>query len=144
MINPVNHARSPQAVSVYKTEPYVVAADVYGVSPHTGRGGWAWYTGSAGWLYRLMSETLLGLVLEGNKLHFKPCLPPDWSKFTIKYRYRETPYRIEVTQTEIEPGSESIIVDGTLQHELAIALVDDRVPHAVEIRLSHSRAQARD
>ena len=64
MINPVNHARSPKAIATYKVEPYVVAADVYAVSPHTGRGGWTWYTGSAGWMYRLIVESLLGLRLE--------------------------------------------------------------------------------
>ncbi len=75
MINPVNHGVSAQAVAIYKVEPYVVAADVYAVAPHTGRGGWTWYTGSAGWMYRLIVESLLGLKLEGDKLHITPCLP---------------------------------------------------------------------
>ena len=70
MINPVNHARSPEAIATYKGEPYVVAADVYAVPPHVGRGGWTWYTGSAGWMYRLILESLLGLRLEIDKLHF--------------------------------------------------------------------------
>jgi cellobiose phosphorylase len=75
MINPVNHARSAAAIATYKVEPFVVAADVYAVSPHTGRGGWTWYTGSAGWLYRLIVESLLGLKLEVNKLRMTPCFP---------------------------------------------------------------------
>jgi cyclic beta-1,2-glucan synthetase len=75
MINPVNHTGSPEEITKYKVEPYVVAADVYAVSPHTGRGGWTWYTGSAGWLYTLILESLLGLRREGDKLHFAPCLP---------------------------------------------------------------------
>ncbi|MBK5097895.1 MAG: cyclic beta 1-2 glucan synthetase, partial [Gemmatimonadetes bacterium] len=75
MINPVNHASSPEGIATYKVEPYVVAADVYALSPHNGRGGWTWYTGSAGWMYRLIVESLLGLRLEVDKLRFAPCLP---------------------------------------------------------------------
>ena len=75
MINPVNHSLSGQDAATYKVEPYVVAADVYASPPHVGRGGWTWYTGSAGWLYRLIVESLLGLRLEVDKLRFKPCLP---------------------------------------------------------------------
>jgi cellobiose phosphorylase len=139
MINPVNHTRSPESVSVYKTEPYVVAADVYAVSPHTGRGGWSWYTGSAGWLYRLMLETLLGLALKGHKLYFRPCLPEDWSTFTIKYRYGETVYQINIAQSAIGAESEGLTIDGVDQHELAIALVDDGAPHTVDVRVSSCR-----
>ena len=99
MINPVNHARSPEGMATYKVEPYVVAADVYALSPHTGRGGWTWYTGSAGWMYRLIVESLLGLRLEVDKLHFAPCLPADWKAFKVHYRYRGTVYHIAVLQT---------------------------------------------
>ncbi|ABB74486.1 Cellobiose phosphorylase [Nitrosospira multiformis ATCC 25196] len=139
MINPVNHGRSLEAVSVYKTEPYVVSADVYAVLPHTGRGGWSWYTGSAGWLYRLMLETMLGLTREGAKLHFNPCLPQDWTSFTVKYRYGETVYPISVNQADIDPDEEVVIADGTEQRELTLSLVDDRAPHNVEVRVSRSR-----
>src|SRR6185437_14343588 len=82
MINPVNHANSDAAIAVYKVEPYVVAADVYAVAPHTGRGGWTWYTGSAGWMYRLVVESLLGLRIEGSKLRIEACLPESWAGFT--------------------------------------------------------------
>ncbi len=88
MINPVNHGRSAQTVAIYKVEPYVVAADVYAVAPHTGRGGWTWYTGSAGWMYRLIVESLLGLKLEADKLHIAPCMPPAWNEYKLTYRYR--------------------------------------------------------
>jgi cyclic beta-1,2-glucan synthetase len=98
LINPVNHGRSPDQIAVYKVEPYVVAADVYGVAPHTGRGGWSWYTGSAGWMYRLILESLLGLRLEEDKLHLSPCLPADWPGFTVHYRHRETTHYIVVKQ----------------------------------------------
>ena len=90
MINPVNHAQSAAAVATYKVEPYVMAADVYAAAPHTGRGGWTWYTGSAGWMYRLALESLLGLRLEGDKLRLAPCLPASWPGFKLRYRYRDT------------------------------------------------------
>ncbi|MDN5882769.1 MAG: hypothetical protein L0H37_10405, partial [Nitrosospira sp.] len=134
MINPVNHAQTPEAAEVYKIEPYVVAADVYALSPHTGRGGWSWYTGSAGWLYRTMLETLLGLTLEEDKLYFKPCLPADWKRFIVNYRYRETTYHITVIQTASGDGKEGLTIDGAEQPGLVIALVDDRAPHTVEVR----------
>ncbi|MDE2365444.1 MAG: cyclic beta 1-2 glucan synthetase [Betaproteobacteria bacterium] len=135
MINPVNHAQTPETAAVYKNEPYVVSADVYAVSPHVGRGGWSWYTGSAGWLYRLILETLLGLTLEEHTLHFKPRLPEEWGSFTVKYRYGETVYHITITQTAgVE--KESLVIDGVEQNGLVIALADDRAPHTVEIRLT--------
>ncbi|WP_445082975.1 GH36-type glycosyl hydrolase domain-containing protein [Candidatus Nitrotoga sp. 1052] len=135
MINPVNHAQTPESVAVYKTEPYVVAADVYAVSPHTGRGGWSWYTGSAGWLYRLILETLLGLTLEVDKLRFAPCLPADWKTFTVNYRYRETDYRITIVQTDDTDNAPGVTIDGVAQHDLVITLVNDCEPHTVEVRL---------
>jgi len=97
MINPVNHALTAEAAAIYKVEPYVVAADVYAVAPNTGRGGWSWYTGSAGWMYRLLVESLLGLRREGESLRLAPCLPADWPSIKITYRYRETFYHIAVS-----------------------------------------------
>ena len=135
MINPVNHARSPEGVATYKVEPYVVAADVYALSPHNGRGGWTWYTGSAGWMYRLIVESLLGLRLEIDTLHVVPCLPADWKGFTIHYRYRETVYHITVLQTRAGNGETSMRVDGIEQHDKAIHLVDDRREHLVEVHV---------
>ena len=134
MINPVNHAGSPEEITTYKVEPYVVAADVYAVSPHTGRGGWTWYTGSAGWMYTLILESLLGLRREGDKLRFAPCLPGDWEAFKVHYRYRETVYHITVLQ----PGDgsvASVTVDGVEQPDTAISLVDDHQEHTVEVRI---------
>ena len=81
LINPITHADTPEAAALYRVEPYVVAADVYAVPPHTGRGGWTWYTGSAGWMYRLITESLLGLRLDVDKLRFAPCLPAGWAVF---------------------------------------------------------------
>jgi cellobiose phosphorylase len=133
MINPVNHTRTPEGIATYKVEPYVVAADVYALSPHSGRGGWTWYTGSAGWMYRLIVESLLGLRLEVDKLRFAPCLPADWKGFKVYYRYRETVYEIDVQQQFAGEGETSVTVDGVLQPDLAIPLVDDRRNHSVEV-----------
>jgi len=135
MINPVNHARSPEGIATYKVEPYVVAADVYAVSPHTGRGGWTWYTGSAGWMYRLIVESLLGVRLEVDKLFVAPCLPADWKGFTLHYRYRETLYHITVLQVSAGNGMTSVTVNGVEQQDNAIPLVDDRQEHMVEVKI---------
>ena len=135
MINPVNHARSIEETDAYKVEPYVVAADVYAVSPHTGRGGWTWYTGSAGWMYRLIVESLLGLRLEVDKLRFTPCLPADWEGFKMHYRYRETVYHIDVVQKPIENSGMRVSVDGIEQPDQTIPLVDDHKEHQVEVRI---------
>jgi len=136
MINPVNHAGSTDDAGTYKVEPYVVAADVYAVPPHTGRGGWTWYTGSAAWLYRLMVESLLGLRLEVDRLRFRPCLPADWEGFKLHYRYRETVYHIDVVQEPIGNGAMRVSVDGIEQPDGTIPLVDDHKEHWVEVRIA--------
>ena len=139
IINPVSHGRSPEEIETYKVEPYVVAADVYAVSPHSGRGGWTWYTGSAGWMYRLIVESLLGLRLEADKLRFEPCLPADWETYTVHYRYRETLYHITVRQTPAANnkmiGETSVTVDGVEQPDKTIPLIDDRHEHSVEVKI---------
>ncbi len=139
LINPVNHSRSPESTAVYKVEPYVMAADVYGLPPHTGRGGWTWYSGSAGWMYRLITESLLGLKLEVDRLHIAPCLPSHWKTFTLHYRYRETVYHIVVSQTRAADDAKidetRITVDGVERLDNAIPLIDDRQEHSVEVRV---------
>ena len=113
-------------------EPYVRAADVYAVPPHTGRGGWTWYTGSAGWMYRLILESLLGLRLEADKLYFAPQLPSTWNEFKVHYRFRETVYHITVLH---RPGATatSVTLDGLRQQEAYVLLVDDHREHAAEV-----------
>jgi len=133
MINPVTHSKSPEGIAVYKVEPYVVAADVYALPPHTGRGGWTWYTGAAGWMYRLIVESLLGLRLEVDKLRFVPCLPADWEGFKVYYRYRETVYGIDIRQQGGEKDRTIVTVDGIERQDDSIPLVDDRRNHSVEI-----------
>ena len=135
MINPINHGGSQDSVTTYKVEPYVIAADVYALSPHIGQGGWTWYTGSAGWMYQLIMESLLGLRLEIDKLHLKPCLPADWETFKIHYRYRETIYHITIIQIHDSNRDIRIIADGVELHDEAIPLIDDRKEHSVEVRI---------
>ena len=135
LINPVNHARSAQEVDIYKVEPYVVAADVYAVPPHTGRGGWTWYTGSAAWMYRLIVESLLGLRLAVDTLHFAPCLPDGWPSFTLHYRFRATTYHITVLPGQAGQGERRTTVDGVVQDDPRLHLVDDHREHTVEVRL---------
>ncbi|HEX6795577.1 MAG TPA: glucoamylase family protein [Casimicrobiaceae bacterium] len=136
MLNPVNHSRTPASIATYKTEPYVVAADVYALSPHTGRGGWTWYTGSAGWMYRMILESLLGLRRHGDRLHFAPGLPLDWPRVDVTYRFRESIYRIAIVQASDADIETVVMVDGVAQLDRAVSLVDDRVEHNVEIIVS--------
>jgi cellobiose phosphorylase len=140
LINPVHHGASAKTIATYKVEPYVVAADVYAVAPHTGRGGWTWYTGSAGWMYRLIIESLLGLQREVDKLRITPCLPAAWPSFRIHYRFGETLYHIEVVQTDDNDGA--VRLDGMLQSDGLIPLADDRLEHAVEVRIARGRDEA--
>ncbi len=131
LINPVRHGSSSDAIAIYKVEPYVVAADVYAIAPHVGRGGWTWYTGSAGWMYRLMIESLLGLRREGARLHLAPCIPAEWPEYRLRYRYRDTVYRIHVQQAPAG-GGRRLSIDGADQADWVIPLQDDRVEHVVE------------
>ena len=137
MINPVNHGIDAAQMDVYKVEPYVVSADVYAVEPHVGRGGWSWYTGSAGWMYRLIVESLLGLRLEAGRLRFAPVLPDDWEGFSLSYRYRDTWYRIELRHSAASTLG-SVWLDGVVQPDGHIPLIDDGHEHSVD--LNHPRA----
>jgi cellobiose phosphorylase len=136
LLNPVHHGGTRDQIAIYKVEPYVVAADVYAVAPHTGRGGWTWYTGSAGWMYRLLIETLLGVNLEGDQLRLTPRLPKDWSTCKIHYRYRQTVYHITVNRLAAAPAEgNQLFLDGKELATIAVPLVDDRREHSVELRV---------
>ncbi|MEO8150975.1 MAG: glucoamylase family protein [Bacteroidia bacterium] len=141
MINPINHGKTESDIAVYKTEPYVMAADVYGVSPHEGRGGWTWYTGSASWMYQLIISSFLGLTREGTSLQINPCVPEDWKSFEINYRYKKTNYHISV-QLADENSPMSLVVDGMVQLENMIQLVDDETDHTVTVKISQRVAIA--
>jgi cyclic beta-1,2-glucan synthetase len=142
MLSPAWHGRSAESVAVYRTEPYVVAADVYGVAPHVGRGGWTWYTGSAGWMYRVALESVLGLRLaHGDRLVLRPCIPASWPGFTVVYRLpdTETTYRIVATRTG-GPATR-VLVDGVEDEgrveagAVVVPLHRDGALHRVEIAL---------
>ncbi|MBN1473358.1 MAG: hypothetical protein JW914_01970 [Syntrophaceae bacterium] len=135
IINPINHGLSPAQVAIYKVEPYVVASDVYAVSPHVGRGGWTWFTGSAAWMYRLILESLLGLSINMDKMSFKPCLPAHWNEFTILYTFRETSYKITVRQTDDSDEETSVTLDGFARPDRTIQLINDRQEHLVEVKI---------
>jgi cellobiose phosphorylase len=140
MINPVNHALTDAGARRYMVEPYVVAADVYALPPHTGRGGWTWYTGSAGWMYRLIVESLLGLNREADRLRLAPCLHPEWDGFAVKYRYGETLYNVSVSRNEIagdgNPDAATVTVDGIAQAGNIVLLIDDGNEHRVDVRVA--------
>jgi cyclic beta-1,2-glucan synthetase len=114
-----------------------MAADVYSMPPHTGRGGWSWYTGSAGWMYRLVIESLLGLRLriddEGAWLTLAPCVPEQWQSFEADYRFRDTTYRIEIVLTGVAGAPHGIELDGRQLAGASLPLVDDRKAHAVRV-----------
>ncbi len=135
MINPITHGMTPESIATYRVEPYVVAADVYSVPPHAGRGGWTWYTGSAGWMYRLIVESLVGLRLDTDKLSFAPCLPSQWKEFQVHYRYRETFYHIQIHNHGIDSAERRIVVDGIELSDAFITMVDDRQDHNVIVKL---------
>ncbi len=130
MINPVHHALEPAGVATYKVEPYVLAADVYGVAPHVGRGGWTWYTGSAGWMYRLLTESLLGLQRRGGRLELAPCIPADWQEYRIEFRHGQSTYVIDIRQ--VDGGVPRLQLDGEMQEGFGFTLVDDQAVHVVE------------
>ncbi|WP_296446570.1 GH36-type glycosyl hydrolase domain-containing protein [Rhodoferax sp. UBA5149] len=140
MIDPVRHADSPQAIATYQTEPYVIASDVYALPPHTGRGGWTWYTGSAGWMSRFILESLLGLNVESNSLRFAACLPAHWDSYEVNYRYRATLYRIKVLQTTVEDDGPHLTVDGAELPGSTIPLTDDGGEHAIVVRIHKTGA----
>jgi len=136
LINPISHAMSSRAVQHYKVEPYVVCADVYGAAPHTGRGGWTWYTGSAGWLYRVAIEAILGFQVRGDTLHLAPCIPRSWPQFEMSYRYRSSTYRILVDNSAgTGCGVRSVELDGQRVPNDALPLSDDATTHHAVVRL---------
>jgi cellobiose phosphorylase len=133
LINPLHHGNSEAAIATYKVEPYVVAADVYTNPQHAGRGGWTWYTGSAAWMYQLITESLLGIHLEIDQLRIEPCIPASWRDLVVHYRHRETVYHIHITNLG---GTVSRVrCDGDEQPNKLVPLRDDRRDHRVDIEL---------
>jgi cyclic beta-1,2-glucan synthetase len=136
LINPIYRSDTPDKAALYKVEPYVISADVYGVAPHEGRGGWTWYTGSSGWMYRLGIEAILGLQRVGGTLVINPCIPKAWPGYTIHYRYGQTVYEIQVENPDgVNRGVRHLTLDSSPVAGDAIPLVDDGASHHVVIVL---------
>ena len=133
LLNPVHHGGTPERIATYRAEPYVVAADVYGVSPHTGRGGWSWYTGSAAWMYRLLTETLLGIHREGDHLRLIPRPPRSWNTYKIHYRYHQTVYHITLTRIPADSTSPALTLDGHEIPDNRLPLRNDHREHSAEM-----------
>jgi cyclic beta-1,2-glucan synthetase len=126
---------TPEDVSRYKVEPYVVAADVYTATGHVGRGGWTWYTGSASWMYRVGLETILGFTKHGESLTLEPCVPSSWKSFSLAYRYGSSNYAIAVTRTGVGQEVTRVIIDGTERTDGVIPLTDDGQRHEVVVEI---------
>jgi cyclic beta-1,2-glucan synthetase len=136
MLNPINHTRTPSDVMRYRTEPYVLDGDVYARPPHAGRGGWSWYTGSAGWLYRAGLESILGLQCHGDTFTMNPCVPTSWNHFEIDWTLDETTYEIRVENYDrLWTGVLRAELDGTKVDHRAIPLVKDGKTHVVKIAM---------
>ncbi len=142
LLNPISHGGNAEGVARYQVEPYVVAGDVYAFSPHAGRGGWTWYTGSAGWMYQLITESLLGLKRAGNKLCVSPLLPAHWNALDIQYRFGDAHYNISC-RWELEEEA-AVVVDGKSLHNAEIALVNDGRRHSVLINMHLQQAARKD
>jgi cyclic beta-1,2-glucan glucanotransferase len=141
MLNPVNHTGTPADVSRYHAEPYVVAADVYSVPPHTGRGGWTWYTGSAGWMYRIGIEAILGITLRDGALHIDPCVPRAWPSYEVTFKRGATSYRIAVENPSgVCRGVTRVELDGAEHTAADIPLADDGREHSVRVLLGQRPA----
>jgi cyclic beta-1,2-glucan synthetase len=138
LLNPINHARTRADVHRYKVEPYVVAADIYAVTPHVGRGGWTWYTGSAGWMQRAGIEGILGLRIRDMSLHIAPCIPKAWPGFKIEFRYRSARYDIVVENPRgVSHGIEFMVLDGNALpgNQAHFPLADDGATHLIRVVL---------
>ena len=135
LLNPVNHGRTPDEVARYRAEPYVVAADVYSVPPHTGRGGWTWYTGSAGWMYRVGVEAILGITLRDGALHIDPCIPRTWPGYEVTFAPQGAQYRIQVDNPNgVSRGVMRVELDGAVVTG-DIPILHDGASHTVRVTL---------
>lgn len=139
LINPINHTRNDRENSRYKLEPYVMAADVYATHPHTGRGGWSWYTGSAGWMYQAGLNSILGFGKTGDTLVINPCIPGRWKAYSITYRHRSSSYHIRIINPDgVMTGVRSITIDGIHVADRQINLQDDNQTHELLVTMGEA------
>jgi cyclic beta-1,2-glucan synthetase len=142
MVNPINHTRTPEGVEQYRVEPYAVAADVYAHAMHLGRGGWTWYTGSAGWMYQAAVEGLVGLRRVGSTFSVAPCVPAMWREFSIDWRVGSARYHISVHNPDHRSyGVRSAELDGSAVDPETIPVVDDGQTHTVVVVLGDAAAR---
>ncbi len=138
MINPIEHSRTKEASQKYKVEPYIIPADIYGTGNLAGRGGWTWYTGSAGWYYKAGIENLLGLKIEQGYLRIQPCIPKEWKEYQIRYQYQESSYIITIKNPEgkngFEEGKSKVLLNGN-EIENNIKLDGSRSIYQLEVTL---------
>jgi cyclic beta-1,2-glucan synthetase len=134
LLNPICHSDTSEKANRYRVEPYVVAGDVYSVSPHTGRGGWTWYTGSAGWMYRLGIEGILGVQRVGEALEIDPRISSDWKSFEVTYQFGDARYRIRIENPDaVEQGVQRVVLDGDELPDRTVALRSDGQDHDVRV-----------
>jgi cellobiose phosphorylase len=141
LINPVRHGDRPEAIARYQVEPYVLAADVYTNPQHQGRGGWTWYTGSAGWMYRLILESLLGVRRQADRLVLEPLLPAAWDGFVVHYTYYQSVYHLRIRRTG--PGAGKLAVtgmvrDGNRLPPGPVVLDNDGKEHQIEVEVGEA------
>jgi cyclic beta-1,2-glucan synthetase len=145
LLNPVFQADSAEKSSVYRVEPYVICADIYGSAPYVRRGGWTWYTGSAAWMYRLGLEAILGFKKKGNSLYIDPTIPPKWNGFEIRYQFGESVYLINVHNPEhVACHVKELTINGELQIEKFVPLIDNRQEYQVEVTLGDEQDKSSD
>ncbi|HEX9075651.1 MAG TPA: glycosyl transferase family 36, partial [Anaerolineae bacterium] len=134
MLNPIHHGDTPEKMARYRVEPYVVAADVYSAAPHAGRGGWTWYTGSNGWMYRLGLEAILGVRRIGKTLQIDPCIPKSWASYNLLYRIGGTSFQIGVENPMgVNRGIKEISLDGKVLSGKEVPLIEDGLAHQVNV-----------
>jgi cyclic beta-1,2-glucan synthetase len=136
MFNPINHARDEASARSYRVEPYVIAADVYSMPPHVGRGGWTWYTGSAAWMQRAGLEAILGVSREGTKLRIKPCVPAAWNEFEVSTQFGATRYEIKLSRDTVQQHETGDDIETVAPQEFLITLTDSGGVRKITIPLN--------
>jgi cyclic beta-1,2-glucan synthetase len=143
MLNPIHHGDTRRKVERYRVEPYVMAGDVYSEAPHTGRGGWTWYTGSGGWMYRLGLEAILGVRRNGKTLEMKPCIPKEWDEYKVSYKQGPTQYEIHVRNPDhLHRGVVKVTLDGEIVQDGKVPLSGDGQEHRVEVVMGSGKEEA--
>ena len=135
MINPIEHSKNKEKQDVYKIEPYVIPADIYGSRNLLGRGGWSWYTGSASWYYRCGIQNILGININKNILTLSPCVPDSWEEYFFVYKYGGSVYNFKIRNIFKENNVKSVKINGRLQKDIYVFLIDNNRIYDIEITI---------